>query len=413
MDLLADRAVDRHYTPSGIAAALAAELDFAGNSRPLVADLAAGDGALLAAVAERFPKSRLVATDVDSNAVARLRRRFPEWRVGRCNLLSPGSVARCSALRGLKPDAVVLNPPFSCRGGHVVLTDMDGIRVTSGIALAFVLRAVTLLSPRGQVLALLPAGALSSERDQMARRLLSRLCEMTILSRYAERSFPGTAAKTALVRFTCREQSDVVHRFADSRMRLAPTPDVVVYRGRLPIHEAATTYGVRLLHTTELKAGRIGRTARRAPTRYAIPGPLLLIPRVGEPAIGKIVLYSGQRRVALSDCLFALSASTARLRLTQRLITNDWRSFSGRYGGACAPFITLQAVLRALVRLGVNPDLETRLKIRLRGRFAQADGTSTQSRSTRDFPRRTSKNPFAARVAQRHETSRLEALPRN
>ena len=77
---------DTHYTPTEIAETMVAH----GGLPPsggIVADLTAGEGRLLAAARRRWPNVPIVATDVNPNAVARLRRSYPDWSSGRVNLL--------------------------------------------------------------------------------------------------------------------------------------------------------------------------------------------------------------------------------------------------------------------------------------------------------------------------------------
>ena len=68
----------------------------------IVADLTAGEGGLLAAARRRWPNAPIVATDVNPNAVARLRRSYPDWSSGRVNLLQELDVDRKTVRRCLR-----------------------------------------------------------------------------------------------------------------------------------------------------------------------------------------------------------------------------------------------------------------------------------------------------------------------
>ena len=113
--------MDQIYTPPYLAALMAK----ASRARPsqseefIVADFAAGSGELLLAAASVWPTATMVATDIDSRAVCNVRKISNSWRTGVCDFLNPRSRRSSPVLRSLKrrTNLVLLNPPFSCRGG--------------------------------------------------------------------------------------------------------------------------------------------------------------------------------------------------------------------------------------------------------------------------------------------------------
>src|SRR5207245_7651993 len=123
------------------------------------------------------------ATDVDKLAVARLRAAHPTWRIGRCNFLDPRSVAHSPLANPNTTvlDAVVLNPPFSCRGSHRVTVHVRGTNVGSSVAMAFVLRAFVFFSPHGPRAALLPADCLAGHQTQEAWAPLHRHAHTNVI----------------------------------------------------------------------------------------------------------------------------------------------------------------------------------------------------------------------------------------
>lgn len=76
-----------------------------------MADLCTGSGALAAALLDELPEVRVLAVDIDQQAVALTRRNTAAWQerieVRRADLTSPGSLAHAPQL-----DAVVANPPY-------------------------------------------------------------------------------------------------------------------------------------------------------------------------------------------------------------------------------------------------------------------------------------------------------------
>ena len=175
---------DTHYTPTEIAEIMVAH----GRLPPsggIVADLTAGEGRLLAAARRRWPNAPIVATDVNPNAVGRLRRSYPDWSSGRVNLLQERSRLRCRALSDLKEkiSLLLMNPPFTSRGGSRNRVDVGDSQLACGAALSFVLTAIQYLARDGQVVAILPVGSLHNQKDAEAWRYLLGRFAVEILAR--------------------------------------------------------------------------------------------------------------------------------------------------------------------------------------------------------------------------------------
>ena len=91
----------QHYTPDVAAEAVARAIRV--QNADCILDPAAGDGALLKAVADRFPTVKMAAMDIDANAARRLRTKLPSCTVSICDALDLGSVSRTHVwgLKGL------------------------------------------------------------------------------------------------------------------------------------------------------------------------------------------------------------------------------------------------------------------------------------------------------------------------
>jgi predicted RNA methylase len=124
----------------------------------LIADFSVGDGTLLAAAAEKWPSSLLLGTDVDRRAVSRLRRKYPNWIVSRCDFLRRESRDRCQALRRFSSrlSLILLNPPFSGKGGTRWNCALHGKDFDCSQALAFALTSLSFLDSGGHLVAILP-----------------------------------------------------------------------------------------------------------------------------------------------------------------------------------------------------------------------------------------------------------------
>ena len=66
-----------------------------------IADFSAGDGMLLRIAQNRWADCRIAATDIRDEAVYKLRRSHPEWKVGRCDFLSAASRGHSQLLSDL------------------------------------------------------------------------------------------------------------------------------------------------------------------------------------------------------------------------------------------------------------------------------------------------------------------------
>src|SRR5437899_2288820 len=104
--------LDRYYTPQDVARRVveAAEIDAA--ARCL--DSTCGDGSLLKAAKLIMPNVVCHGMDTDDTAIARLRRRHPEWVLSKADALAEASWRRAhAARRSVGCELALLNPPFS------------------------------------------------------------------------------------------------------------------------------------------------------------------------------------------------------------------------------------------------------------------------------------------------------------
>lgn len=354
--------LDSHYTPPDIAEALVDQIQRERNGPLIVADVAAGAGALLDVAVKQFAQPTCLATDVDPKVVRALKAAHPDWHVGRCDFLRPGSVARSilGPRSPMVPDVVLLNPPFSCRGGRVISSVVFGEPVTSSPALAFVLRALEYVASNGEVSALLPLSTFSSEKDERAWQVLRANAKVETGARFGRSNFAQAFAATGLAHFIRKpfESSSG----ATPAISLSSTANsLVLYRGRLPMY-SAWLHGVPLLHTTTVNEG-VARIHSRlfGPVSQSVQGPLLVIPRIGIPDPRKVAIFGERTRVVLSDCLFALQGTRDALDKSRRDILAGWSDFETCYSGSCAPYTTLRRLEQALLGVGVSARLEPRL----------------------------------------------------
>lgn len=343
---------DKHYTPAEIAEKLVGSLGL----RPkLIADFAAGEGALLKAARARWPASILLGTDLNASAVEKIKK-LKRLKAQRCDFLSERSRERCILLErnAQAVDLVVLNPPFSCRGArHKV--DVDGDTFSCSKAMAFVINSTRYLRSSGVIAAILPSSCMTSERDFQARKWLSNRFEL----RWGEVSnsdqFAGCSVSVVFM-YLAKGKGEVRRESKLPGIVTGRAIDVKLIRGKQQmdtIKRNASRGGTRLVHTTDLTDGvTTFNKYRSSSADRAIAGPALLIPRVGKFDAGKICVIRSRYRFVLSDCVFALEATSLQqlTAVRDRILQNE-DLFRRSYSGSCAKYISiagLQSFLRTI-----------------------------------------------------------------
>jgi tRNA1(Val) A37 N6-methylase TrmN6 len=353
--------IDAHYTPDWLAELMASSVKLPDSA--LVVDFAAGDGALLEAVAKRSGDAICHALDIDAGTVERLRSNHPDWIVSRGDFLNRRSFSSSHVARACAEgfDAIFLNPPFSGRGGRRSHSRFKELDVHSGKALAFVITALGKMQPRGSLVAVLPAGFESSFRDLDAWNLLQRNCNVTRIDEVPRTTFAGVSARASVVKLTFRAKASS-HASRSPRIMTSQSGRLVTLdRGRLPVYKAELCRGdVPFFHSTNLLRGVVSPTDTYVNETYLSFGPALLIPRVGVPNHTKLAIVRG--RFAMSDCLFSVFGPAKDLQALRSAILKNWDLFKSAYSGPCAPYLTVDRLVTAITAVdfavAVSPRLE-------------------------------------------------------
>lgn len=337
---LQDRS-DRFDTPPSLAANLIELVSIDRVTR--VADFACGIGNLLNAASVKWPEASLHAIDVDLEALAETRR-IRGVAVAECaDFLDPAVHESAELLGASAYSVVLLNPPFTYRGGELFSPPgrFSGIRCSR--PMAFVLSAASYLAPDGQLVAVLPTSTLSSMRDDEARRLLSSRFTLEIAMAPALGHFDGLNVSIYVLRLTH-------NKGAKSR---APSPRDrerdqrwMIRQGKISVRRAERVVsrgGKGWIHTTSLRDGEIDH-------RYRLPAGVaprqtekgsVLIPRVGAFSVGKVLLLGKGQSEMTSDCLIEISAgSHSDNEVIYETIKARYRAFSNLYSGTGAPYVT-------------------------------------------------------------------------
>ena len=349
--------MDAHYTPAVIAASL---LEGVRHLSPkVIADLAAGDGQLLLEAERLWPDATFVATDIDYTAVRRLRKCRPNWQVGRCDLRSKRSRASCRPLQVTHGSIslLLLNPPFTCRGGTRYSVPTDSGPLEASTAMSFLLHATIPLSNQAHIVCILPFGCLTNIKDEPAWRYLRSKYTTNVLACFQRGTFPESTARTALVLFSpmppnsCPQQPSSTDRPPDCVLR------VRVARGACQVHRLPpATDGPPLAHYTDLHDGLVKLSGRRgAGPHKRVVGPAVLIPRVGRLTADKVGLLAPGLEVMLSDCVIALTPRPPHEpHLLRRLLLARLPTLKSYYGGTGAPFISLTSLKAALNEMNID-----------------------------------------------------------
>ncbi|MDT9601075.1 N-6 DNA methylase [Sphingosinicella rhizophila] len=340
--------MDAIYTPPDLAKFLAEASTLA--SPRSVADFAAGDGALLRAAAARWPGAKLFGSDIDEQAVASIEALLPGCDTMLVDFLADAS-NRLLADRLF--DLILLNPPFSGRGNRRYSAEIEGVDHKASKALAFAARALAYLAPGGEIIAILPASTLTSERDAALRKAMRAWGHVEQIGDVWRTAFKSHAVAVTVLRITrAKPKRKTISK--PTLISLRPFA-VEMTRGSLSVHEHVTTdTGPRFIHTTDLQRNCLLPSDRRASSAHrTISGPAVLIPRVGRPSSDKVVLLASGEAV-LSDCVIALQTiPVGSEQALADLLVENWESLKTAYGGSCASYTTLKRLTKALLRFGL------------------------------------------------------------
>lgn len=350
--------VDQHYTPRWVARIVADALprSFSG----AVLDPAAGSGSLLDGVVESGQHSPLVALDIDRRTVQSLRRARPDWFVGGCDSLDARSRGASPAWRWLQRNEVawvLLNPPFSYRGGPSVEIGFGRFKGKVSPPIAFLAMALGDVNPSGGVVAILPEGSIFGAKFEGFWEELSTSFVVEEIVNLRNSAFHGVRANCRIMRISRVSGGTTGRQPVVAQREFGTTGCVCVeiVRGRVPRHRSITRSGddVAYVHTTDLTTGGVVASGAVAPRSLATAGPAILIPRVGFP--GRKIALLPTEDVVLSDCVIALRPLNRAVESLLANVRADAETISTLYVGTGAPYVTVPKLATYLERRGLRP----------------------------------------------------------
>lgn len=132
-------------------------------------------------------------------------------------------------------------------------------------------------------------------------------------------------------------------------------------RGTAQMHSLVDGSELQLIHTTDLVDGSVSLLDRSVGMNgRVVVGPCVLIPRVGVPVEGDVVVVRDGKFV-ISDCILGLECETeAKADHLAREIRKDIVALRSFYGGACARYITVVKLRGYLEARGVEVEVAGR-----------------------------------------------------
>ena len=360
--------MDEFYTPKPLAEELVGHCRVV--QPTVVADFTMGGGSLLNAANVAWPNAKLFGNDIDKRALSAVSGLGLHASGFRGDFLSKKHVARLYGALEIAghADVILLNPPFSCKGSTVVSSIFEDAEVQCSRAMAFLLGSCVFLKEGGEILGIVPRSCLRSEKDGTARELLRRRHFVEDLGEPMCGGFKGASVSVHIVRIRHRPTK----RTGDSagrpvrRLQRHRQFQIFLTRGGHALCDSVEgNEGISLVHTTELKDGRLlptFRTARR--TTRQVSGRILLLPRVGRPSSAKLVLTTFKEPVVLSDCIVGIKTMPeGHESQVATLMRRFWPQIEDLYSGTCARYVTLKALQGFFRSLGFEAQIRGRTRV--------------------------------------------------
>jgi predicted RNA methylase len=344
--------IDQFYTPAHVALSSLHGLNKKGIKK--VADFAIGNGSLIRAL--NFKPKTIIGLDLNKTVIGKLKREYPNWDLKNGDFISPTKpTSKWLSLFEKQLDLILLNPPFSCKGGSRIIIEDDGQVLKCRTALAFVVKALRYLNYNGTLIAILPLSTFKSESDNLVIKHLQKKWSITFGTKFGRNSFEGCFPNSVVVSISRRNTTTKAHLIKppilDSNFK------VEILRGSVRMHETHVDGKYKVIHTTNLKNSlfiKKNLEGTNSKERYA-QGIYICIPRVCKPNKSKIVLVKDRKIHILSDCVIGLRAeNTDQTILLQKLILSNWSKFEKLYESTCAPYLTIKQISDFLQEYGIK-----------------------------------------------------------
>jgi len=353
--------IDAFYTPEHLANFMVEKTTI--KLPKIIGDFAAGDGMLLKCAQKRWPNSKVIATDISKNAIQLLSKNNPLWITGKCDFLNRQSYQRCLPLKTVKGKCslILLNPPFSCKAWNKYNISLGEVEYKCSKAMAFVINSLEYLSRQGELVAILPAGAIDASKDEKVwRHIQSEYC-VKVIGTNGHNTFKGCSPKTRVIKIMKgRGHCEATLNNSDSEQSHKKIKKVNIFRGHVSVCDLVTVKhknSVLFIHSTNLQNKKVIPDLNKVSEKkyQTIKGPAILLPRVGKPKQSKLSLYLSKDNIVLSDCIIALICdSSNHAQVLYKRLVDNWELLKSHYGGTCAPYITVEKLRKVLMMLNIS-----------------------------------------------------------
>lgn len=337
--------IDQHFTPPLLANLLVDCLPT--RFQPsYIADFAVGEGSLIYAALKKWPRGvNVVANDLSIDTLNILDHN--DWQKFNVDFLDIKAIDG-STLKELekKIDLILLNPPFSQRGIKPILWEGVDTKIKSGVALKFIFNALKFLKSGGFLLAVVPNGCLTSQRDEKALNYLKENYEFKIISQNEEATFEKVRVKTSIIMIENIKPTNYKQASFFSIDCLSSR----VFRGKFQMHTVSSKTaenGYPLVHTSSLKNNTVdfSNTYKVKNENSIVKGPAILFPRVGNFNKEKICILNSECEIVISDCIFAVKCKNlAEAESLKEAIYLYWDEFKSNYSGTGALYSPLDKI---------------------------------------------------------------------
>lgn len=339
--------IDSYYTSPYLASKLVNHIKHLNFNN--VADFCIGDGELIRAALTIWPNIECNGTDISDIAIKEVRQNHPTWQIGKCDFLNEASINRCNVIKRKKSgfDLILLNPPFSCKGGtiHEVTLDNETFKVST--AMKFLSESLKFLSNKGCLLAIMPISVCYSQKDKKIRNYLMVNYNLNIIDIPDGSFFKNCSPSIVFISINIKNTNHAISRknvslgFSNYR----------IFRGKLSVCDAKYKQkGLTFIHTTNLKNNNLENLNKKVGVNSSIiSGPAILLPRVGKPSRQKYCLIPDNSLYAISDCILAIQLrnySDAK-KMYNKIIEN-FDTLKDQYKGTGAKFITVERLEKFL-----------------------------------------------------------------
>lgn len=340
---------DTHYTPEILSDKLISYIDF--TDVRTIADFCVGNGALLKAAQKKKHEAIFFGSDISQKVIKQLKKAYSYWNLSHCDFINAKSRHRSSIFKTNKSgfDLIILNPPFSCRGGTIFNVELNGEDYKVSTSMLFLVESIKYLAKSGTLYAILPISVAYSEKDRKVWSKLVLDYNLHILEEPAINHFKNCSPSVILISINSRVSKKSTN---NAKFLYHNFKGLELFRGKVSMNKinGHCIEGRFLVHSTNLKNNSVVDLSRKFEAKYSeITGPAVLLPRVGMPNRKKLCTINKGERYVLSDCVLGIKVKEDYdAEELKALLLDNWDSLETLYKGTGAKYLTLERLCQLL-----------------------------------------------------------------